>query len=260
MFGGRHGTLWPWQRALGEIAPQLRWHGDGAAPSPSMSRREVLAAAVVEAVAEAAQRRPLLVVLEDLHWDDPASLTVLRAVVDAVPALAAMLLLTCRDEPLETSPQVSDQLADLPAGVRRIPLSPIDEDAVADLAGSVVGRTLSDRDVRDLHVRRAATRSSSTRSRGCCSRTARRVRCGFLPASRRCCGAAWPGSASRAPPSSRQPRSPRRAPRTRSRRTCSPQQRIVPGRPCSRSSTRRWPPGCSTPTRRGRRTTTSGTR
>ena len=92
-------------------------------------------------------------VIEDLHWCDPASLTVLRAVVDAVPALPVMLLLTCRDDPLEASSQVSDQLADLPAGVRRILLSPIDVDAVADLAGGVVGRTLSDRDVRDLHAR-----------------------------------------------------------------------------------------------------------
>ena len=140
--------LWPWQRALAEIAPQLRWHGDGGA-----SGREVLAATVVDALAVAARRRPLLVVIEDLHWCDPASLTVLRAAVDAAPSLPVMLLLTCRDDPLEASSQVSDQLAGLPAGVRRIALSPIGVDAVADLAGSVVGRTLSDRDVRDLHAR-----------------------------------------------------------------------------------------------------------
>ena len=115
--------------------------------------REVLAAAVVDALAEAARRRPLLVVIEDLHWCDPASLTVLRAAVDAASSLPVMLLLTCRDDPLESSSQVSDQLAGLPAGVRRIALSPIGVDAVADLAGGVVGRTLSDRDVRDLHAR-----------------------------------------------------------------------------------------------------------
>ena len=73
--------------------------------------------------------------------------------MDAASSLAVMLLLTCRDDPLEASSQVSDQLADLPAGVRRIALSPIGVDAVADLAGSVVGRTLSERDVRDLHAR-----------------------------------------------------------------------------------------------------------
>ena len=27
--------LWPWQRALTEIAPRLRWHGDGGASPPS---------------------------------------------------------------------------------------------------------------------------------------------------------------------------------------------------------------------------------
>jgi hypothetical protein len=140
--------LWPWQRAFAEIAPQLRWHGDGGA-----SGREALVAAVVDAMATAARRRSLLVVIEDLHWCDPASLTVLRAAVDAASSLPVMLLLTCRDDPLEASAQVSDQLARLPAGVRRIALSPIGVDAVADLAGGVVGRTLSDRDVRDLHER-----------------------------------------------------------------------------------------------------------
>ena len=43
--------LWPWQRALAEIAPQLRWHGDGGTRLPR--GREVLAAAVVDA-----SRRP----------------------------------------------------------------------------------------------------------------------------------------------------------------------------------------------------------
>ena len=153
VFGGRHGPAVAVaagarrDRAAAAVAGR-RWSS-----STSASGREVLAAAVVDAIAEAARRDPLLVVIEDLHWCDPASLTVLRAVVDAVPALPVMLLLTCRDDPQEALSQVSDQLADLPAGVRRILLSPIGVDAVADLAGGVVGRTLSERDVRDLHAR-----------------------------------------------------------------------------------------------------------
>ena len=165
----------------------------------SASGREVLAAAVVDAVAEAARRRPLLVVIEDLHWSDPASLLVLRAVADAVAALPVMLLFTCRDDPQEASPQVSDQLADLPTGVRRMPLPPIDVDEVADLAGGVVGRTLSDRDVRDLHAR--------TGGNPFFVHEVTRLMLGARPvgraggAARRPGGAAsgaWPGSASRA--------------------------------------------------------------
>jgi tetratricopeptide (TPR) repeat protein len=145
--------LWPWQRALTAIAPQLPWRGDGGVSFPAASGRDALAAAVVDAIADAAQRRPLLVVLEDLHWSDPASLSVLRAVVDAVPALAVMVLLTCRDDPQEAPPEVHHWLADLPAGARQIPLSAISAEAVSDLARGVVGRTLSERDVRDLHAR-----------------------------------------------------------------------------------------------------------
>jgi hypothetical protein len=135
------GPLWPWQRA----SPRSRGCGGTATRT---SGREVLAAAVVDALAEAA-RRP--------RGDrgppgcDPACCR-LRAAMDAASSLPVMLLRTCRDDPL--SPRRRSRPARRPARrVRRIALSPIGVHAVADLVGGVVGRTLSDGDVRYLHAR-----------------------------------------------------------------------------------------------------------
>jgi len=101
--------LWPWHRLLAAIGLQLPWREDRA--TAGLADREVMAAAVVEAVAAAAMRQPLLIVLEDLHWSDLVSVLVARGVAEAAAALPLMLLLTCRDEQDEATPQVRDLLA-----------------------------------------------------------------------------------------------------------------------------------------------------
>jgi predicted ATPase len=78
-------ALWPWRRALADLAAELPWQ-DESAPA-AQSDRELLAAAVVDAVASAAREQPVLIVLEDVHWADPATLLVARAVADAIPPL-----------------------------------------------------------------------------------------------------------------------------------------------------------------------------
>jgi predicted ATPase len=77
-------ALWPWRRALADLAAELPWQ-DESAPA-AQSDRELLAAAV-DAVASAAREQPVLIVLEDVHWADPATLLVARAVADAIPPL-----------------------------------------------------------------------------------------------------------------------------------------------------------------------------
>src|ERR1700757_1914783 len=59
--------------------------------------------------------RPLLVTLEDLHWSAPVSVLVAGVAAEAAAALPLMLLLTCRDEQDEATPQVRDRL---PAAAR----------------------------------------------------------------------------------------------------------------------------------------------
>ncbi|HKC29352.1 MAG TPA: AAA family ATPase [Jatrophihabitans sp.] len=143
--------LWPVRRALVDIAPGLRWRDESAATAGS--DREMLAASVVEAVAVAARGRPLLLVLEDLHWADPASLMVVRAIADAVSALPVVLLLSARDDPGDASPEIRDQIGQLPTHSRRMVLPPLDDAGVAALAAQELAGGLAERDVRDLRSR-----------------------------------------------------------------------------------------------------------
>jgi hypothetical protein len=133
--------LWPWRRALDAIGLALPQQ-DERAVAGSVGR-ELMAAAIMEGVAAAATRQPLLIVLEDLHWSDPVSVLVARAAAEAAAALPLMLLLTCRDEQDEATQQVRDQLAELPASVLRMLLPPLDADAITALASSVAGPGLA---------------------------------------------------------------------------------------------------------------------
>ncbi|WP_162794180.1 BTAD domain-containing putative transcriptional regulator [Streptomyces paludis] len=68
-------------------------HGDGGGAS---SRGPTV---IVELLACAARERPLLVVLDDLHWADPDSVRVLRVLTTMLPELPLLLLVTSRDGP-----------------------------------------------------------------------------------------------------------------------------------------------------------------
>jgi hypothetical protein len=141
-------ALWPWRRALAGLAPDLAWRDDSTAIAAS--DRELLAATVVESLATLAIDHPVLLVLEDLHWADSASMVVLRAVVDAAPSLPLAVVLTARDDPGEMPPETRRQLGQLPTHAKRIALPPLDAVAVAALAGRVLDRALTDDDVDDL--------------------------------------------------------------------------------------------------------------
>ena len=143
--------LWVWERVLesmGLTLPWQDWRAGSARPD-----RELVAAAVVESLAGAARPGPLLVVPEDVHWCDPASVLVARAVADAAAALPLALLMTCRDDQQEMAPQVRDQLADLPTAVRRMSLPPLGVPDVADLAALSLGHELPEDGARELHGR-----------------------------------------------------------------------------------------------------------
>jgi DNA-binding SARP family transcriptional activator len=53
--------------------------------------------AIVEVIAAAARRHPLLVILDDLHWADPDSILVLRVLTTMLPELPLLLVAATRD-------------------------------------------------------------------------------------------------------------------------------------------------------------------
>jgi DNA-binding CsgD family transcriptional regulator/tetratricopeptide (TPR) repeat protein len=87
-------------------------------------------------VAELAAPKGTVLVLEDLHWADEATLDVLRLLARQVEKAPALVLASYRDDELERSHPlrvVLGELATSPA-VARLPLDPLSRDAVAQLA------------------------------------------------------------------------------------------------------------------------------
>jgi DNA-binding CsgD family transcriptional regulator len=102
------------------------------APALRRGRDEVLSA-VQEELSD--RRRPTVLVVEDAHWADEATLDVLRYVGRRIAELPAVLLVTYRDDELEQ--QLLQRVLGGLSGtsVRRVPLRPLSRTAVARWAG-----------------------------------------------------------------------------------------------------------------------------
>jgi predicted ATPase len=94
--------------------------GEGAAPG----------VVVAELARELRRGRPAIVVLEDLHWADMATLDVLRMLVRRIAALPALVVATYRDDEIDRRHPLRLALGDLPlSSVDRIALRPLSLDA-----------------------------------------------------------------------------------------------------------------------------------
>ncbi|MEU9148140.1 AAA family ATPase [Streptomyces sp. NPDC048349] len=141
--------LWPWQRALrhaeaaaGALGPLTAGPaGDGAgatagqqpwsatAPADAAALRFLELARMSDALAAAAAERPLVVLLEDLHWADTASLDLLRHVTGGVAESALFVLGTVREPAPD---EVAGALADLGRyGAGTLRLAPFTPEEVA---------------------------------------------------------------------------------------------------------------------------------
>jgi class 3 adenylate cyclase/predicted ATPase len=63
--------------------------------SPQRQRQKTLET-LVAILLELAERHPVLLILEDLHWTDPSTLELLNLVLDQTPTTSLFVLLTCR--------------------------------------------------------------------------------------------------------------------------------------------------------------------
>lgn len=93
--------------ALGEKVPDLE---DGP-PADAETRRFALFEAVSLLLQAAAERGPVLFVLDDLHWADRPTLLMLRHLLRASGTGAVLMLGTCREH--EQGPALTDLLVDL---------------------------------------------------------------------------------------------------------------------------------------------------
>jgi predicted ATPase len=61
-------------------------------------KRQLTLATLVDRLEELAKQRPVLIVFEDAHWMDPTSRELLEMIVERVPGLPVLLIITFRPE------------------------------------------------------------------------------------------------------------------------------------------------------------------
>ena len=118
---------------LGPLVDMLPDLPDGTWPAGA-SRSELFAA-VLAALRNPPARTPYLLMVEDAHWADEATLDLLRHLARRVHACTALVLVTYRPEDTAAGDGLRVLLGDTASatGTRRIDLSPLSRDAVAHL-------------------------------------------------------------------------------------------------------------------------------
>src|SRR5260370_19992396 len=78
---------------------------------------------------------PTVVVFEDVHWADEATLDLIKCLGRRIPQLTALFILTYRDDELSLDHPLRSVVGDLPSkAVARLRLAPLSEQAVRSLA------------------------------------------------------------------------------------------------------------------------------
>ena len=163
----------PWAQALGHLvkeAPQrvLNAHGERHGgdlsrlvstladrvpdlPSPRQSdpetERFLLYAAAAGLLQTAGEDEPLLLILDDLHWADSLTLSMLRHVATQGPSMPVMVIGIYRDSDLSRDHPLTALLADLhrDQGGERIKLAGLESDDVLALMEILAGQELDER-------------------------------------------------------------------------------------------------------------------
>jgi predicted ATPase len=131
------------------LAPFADVAAETGGPLAELIARDARPHEVLAALTDELHRRQTVLVLEDLHWADEATLDVLRLLGRRVKASSALVIGTFRDDELHAAHPLRLVMGGLAAapGVERISVPPLTLDAVRELA------TAHDVDVEELFAR-----------------------------------------------------------------------------------------------------------
>ncbi|MCJ7671990.1 MAG: AAA family ATPase, partial [Acidimicrobiia bacterium] len=135
---------------LATLVPGLRRRNPELATPHSTdpeTERYLLLQAVTATIAMLAVDAPVLVVLDDLHWADKPTLTMLRHLFTNVDATKVMIVCTYRDSDLETGHPLIDTVAALrrEPGVELLSVGGLDDLEMIALVEASAGHELDDR-------------------------------------------------------------------------------------------------------------------
>lgn len=135
---------------------RLAGPGTAAPPGDDAGDRLQLFEGVVEALAACASPdRPLLLVLEDVHWADASSRDLLRFLVSRLTAQPVLVVVTYRTDDLHRRHPWRPVAAELARHPRteRLPLDPFTEDELRAFTAAVTGEPLPDPQLRRVRER-----------------------------------------------------------------------------------------------------------
>jgi class 3 adenylate cyclase/tetratricopeptide (TPR) repeat protein len=136
---------------LGRLVPELARRVDCEVPISTDvdAERYVLYGCVTDLLARVSAEQPVLIVLDDLHWADRATVQLLRQVASAEQPLRVGVLGTFRDSEIGTDHPVSELLAALhrTGGAERIALRGFGDDEVLALLETIAGHEMDDQGV-----------------------------------------------------------------------------------------------------------------
>jgi adenylate cyclase len=131
--------------AFARLMPQLRRLFPDIPPpvqtSPDQSRR-ILFNAIAELVARRAAMKPVLLLLEDLHWADEETLSLLDHLARSLAGIPVMIIATYRDSETDVGKPLAKTLDNLIRLhlVERISLGGLPQNAVAEMIQALSGR------------------------------------------------------------------------------------------------------------------------
>ena len=172
-------AFWPWRQALrafvetansealrrdldpvaGDLAqllPEAAERAPTGPPEPRLTDDEVrfrLFEGVASLLRRASRRHPLVLVLDDLHWADVSSLTLLRFVARDLHDTRVLLVGTCRDVEVAADPARGRIVADIAREGRVLALQGITREAIAGIVEATTGTAPSPAVVAAIHAR-----------------------------------------------------------------------------------------------------------
>ena len=122
-------------RRIGPDGPHSR---NGSFGADDATARFLLFEAVADVIRRNAEHRPLVLLLDDLHWAEPTALQLLRHVIRAASDARVLLVASTRDPDESASPELRSALADLACAPSvRIELGGLGRSPLAELVRSM---------------------------------------------------------------------------------------------------------------------------
>ena len=140
------------REALGEeacevarLVPQLRRIFDDIPPAlevPAESSRRLLLTSITKVIERVTATRPMILVVEDLHWADEGTLSLLDHLAKSAPKMRLMVIGTFREGDSSSANSLADTLSGLTRlhVLERLSLRGLSQPAVADLIAALSGR------------------------------------------------------------------------------------------------------------------------